>query len=158
MLRARLILCLSACALVALGAGSAAHAATNCVSAPGTSGLDQYCETVPGAGGGVPSDGPSENAVGQGRDALPPGVSAQVGDGIAALVGSGPAAERGKGKGHQEVAAGDLKAGDVSDSPLQAVVNSIEDGPTIGEWLPLSLLVVAVGAVGLFLARARARS
>jgi hypothetical protein len=133
--------------------------ATNCVSAPGTGGLDQYCETVPGAGGGKPSDGPSEGAVQRGRDALPPGVSGSVGDGIVALVGEGPAGERSgkRGGAAGSGSGGGLSGGEVSDSPLTAVANSIEDGPTIGAWLPLSLLVIAVGAVGLFLAR-RART
>src|SRR5947208_16163057 len=56
-----------AVALLALTASAAAgavpvQAAANCVAPPGTSGIDQYCETVPAAGGDTGTRGGSQGS------------------------------------------------------------------------------------------------
>lgn len=142
-------------ASLVLGAG-VARAATTCESAPGTSGLDQYCETIPGAGGGSPSVGGTGGGGATERQALPPAAAraldqpGAVNAGIRGLVAAGPAgaartreARRRQQRTRRESIA---SAADTSGDPLRAVANSVKDGPTVSSALPAILLILAIVA------------
>ena len=119
------------------GFAGVAAAAERCEAPPGTSGIEQYCETLPGAKGGSgagtePPVGPSlqrttirrlERA---GRD----------GGGVLALPASGRRA-------NERVEA----PSQPSESPLGAVGSAIESGPSTGSGF-LWVLIAAGCAIG----------
>ena len=90
-------LILTALTAVLLASATPAHAApVNCQAPPGTSAIDQYCETVPGAGGDQGTGrGDDRGGSGNGRT----GNGGTVGDSVprrtrGALRDAGPAGER----------------------------------------------------------------
>jgi hypothetical protein len=167
-------------ALVTLTASAAAgalpaHAATaNCVAPPGTSGIDQYCETVPAAGGDTGTRGggrgghplshsvPRRTATGL-RNAGPVGKavlslpSGIAGQGAATQSGAGGGAV-GKGGAHGKGSNGrsptnrskaeQSTPSGKSDNPLQAIRSAVSTGTSAGEglvWIFVALGLVMSG-------------
>lgn len=130
--------------------------AQNCVAPPGTAGIDQYCETVPSAGGDQGA-GP-----GQSRSAAPVSgktVSAlersgQDGQALNRFLGQDPSSSAGKrsGKpsaGKQGTALDGRTADEPSSNPLAAVRSAVGSGDTVGSgfvWimLAITLLIASV--------------
>ena|SRR5437763_2180366 len=162
-------------ASAAVGALPAQAAPANCVAPPGTSGIDQYCETVPAAGGDTGTRGggggghplsssvPRRTAaglrgagsVGKAVLSLPSGATGAAGQGAAAqgVTGAG-----GKGGTHGRTAnaqsPGNRSTADQStpssksDNPLQAIRSAVSTGTSAGEglvWIFVALGVVMSG-------------
>ena len=161
-------------ASAAVGALPAQAAPANCVAPPGTSGIDQYCETVPaasgdtgtrgGGGGGHPlsSSVPRRTAaglrgagsVGKAVLSLPSGTAGQS----AAAQGGTGSGGGGKGGAHgrtaNEQSPGNRSTADQStpsgksDNPLQAIRSAVSTGTSAGEglvWIFVALGVVMSG-------------
>jgi hypothetical protein len=161
------LLALSVAILSLLVFASAATAATpTCASAPGTSALDQYCETIPGAGGGTATGGhPAGRTPQDAARSLPAAVahgltkSTATNRGILQLVADGPGAARGS-SGSTGAAAGAVgeAAGDQpSSDPLGAVASAVTDGPTLNALLPLALVAILIVGGGIAWTRSRSR-
>ena len=147
--------------IVMLACATSASAAQTCASAPGTSALDQYCETIPSAGGGSATGNPGTTA---GRSDLPRSEidrlerDGAVGQGLLHLAvvttsGSGPRASGRAGARASGRAADEVPSSD----PLSAVTSAVADGPTLSPALPLVLLLIAVLAGAVAWLRARTR-
>jgi hypothetical protein len=162
--------CLAALALLALPS----LAAAKCTPIPGRSALDQYCESVPGAGGDKPTPGGGQ---GGGGSSLSPrqgrGLSAAGPDGRALrrfLDSSGTttsgssSSNNGQdgngGDGNHNGSSGadspeadsspDSPEADSSNNPLRAVKNAASTGPSAGPvylWIliAIALLAAALG-------------
>jgi len=140
---------------VLFGFAGTAVAAPRCEAAPGTSGIDQYCETVPGANG----DRGSGTGPGAGRSLDPKTVRSldregRDGRGVLALPSSGRGApvERGSKPGAREGAKSRSKP---SESTLGPLGSAIESGPSAGQSFLWVLAAAAVGMVGIAWARYR---
>lgn len=113
---------------------------------PGNAGVDEYLETVPGAGGNRPSD------AGADRSPLTPGARSELerqgADGRAAAElaeREGPAADKGSAK---PAPVQSLPQDDADDGLLGALGSAAtgsDDG--MGIWLPLLLVLSAVAAL-----------
>jgi hypothetical protein len=133
---------------------TAPAAAQQCVGAPGTGAIDQYCETVQGASGPRPS-----------RDAAPPkaavpaptlrelGRSGDSGRELRGLLQSdaspkpsarGGEQDRGDRPREAQPAAASPAVRD-SANPLGAVRAAVASGDTVGPGFPWALIVIAVG-------------
>jgi hypothetical protein len=172
----RRLLALPLIALAVATAAPAAGAAT-CASAPGTSAVDQYCESIPGADGGKPVKRTKGAPVEAARDRLPAGTSRQLdGDdpddaGLLAVVSTGPDRPSGGAAGGattggtatpgatataEAPAQGAVDAGATpSSSPVSAVTAAASSGPTLGPGLPIALLGIALAGGALAWTRAR---
>ena len=105
------------------------------------SGIDQYCETIPGPGGdrgAGDSLGPGERVPADAGKALTPG-------------GSSGAAPRGASDARP------ARGSAPSDNPLKAVTSAVTSGPTVGAAFVWTLLALAVALFGLAWLRARRR-
>jgi hypothetical protein len=142
---------------IGLGVPASVQAAS-CEAPPGTAGIDQYCESIPGAGGNRGSDdGAGEGDRSSGRS-LPPATRRELrdagadGTGVLALTdGRAGAAERGSAtRGPKDGASkGDApRSGSPSSNPFSAVSSSIESGATASPGFAIALLLVALAALG----------
>ena len=166
-----------ALAVAALAAGvlvgplSAQAAPVNCVAPPGTSGIDQYCETVPaasgdqgtrGGGGGSGQSGRVGGNVsrrtaaalqrsGSGGKAIL-GLSTGSGQASSSTQGSSSGAAKGKtGTSSQKHGAAQGSQSSQSkapagrsDNPLEAVTSALSSGPTLGGGFIAALLAVTL--------------
>ena len=164
-------------ALVALAllALPAVARAANCQPLPGRSALDQYCESVPGAGGDKAARGGkrSGGAGGGGRgdgSSLPPGVADRLRDagpggealldyartsGSGAVGGSGKSGKAGRGGAGQDGTKG--PEADSSNNPFSAIKNAVSSGPSAGPvylWVLIAIALI-VAALGWLRYRAR---
>jgi len=163
--------CLVVLTLLALPTAAKAQ----CQPLPGRSALDQYCESVPGAGGdkaagkggGGRSGRAGRGGSGGGSD-LPPGVANR-------LRGAGPSGEalldyaqssaaggsgRSGGKNGRGEAGRDGTKGpeaDTSDNPLSAIKNAVSSGPSAGQAFVWILIAIALIVAALGWLRYRAR-
>lgn len=141
--------------MVALLGFAGTALAARCEAPPGTAGVDQYCETLPGAKGERGS-GSGPGRVGGG----PGGVGSldrktvgrleragQDGRGVLALPSSGK-------QTRERVE----PASDPSESPLGAIGSAIESGPSSGRGFLWLLAAAGVGMVGIAWMRYRSGS
>jgi len=157
-----------------------------CQAPPGRSGVEQYCESLPGPGG--PQGGGNERGRGPAlsnraarelRDAGGTGAaliaaaeasggSSTGADSGGSGSGNGNAGGKAGGANGQDAqggsSTGDAIAGsgsvekEPSGSVLTALRSSVEDGPTVSSALPWLLVLIAIGAFGLaFWGRRRPR-
>jgi hypothetical protein len=135
--------------------------AQDCVAPPGTAGIDQYCETVPSAGGdqGAGSKSRSPAPV-SGKTVSTLERSGEDGKALNRFLGQDPGASAGKrgrkpsaGERRQESASLDGQTADEpSSNPLAAVRSAVGSGDTVGSgfvWtmLAITLLMAAVAWV-----------
>lgn len=148
------LLAIAAIAMVWTPAARAARA--NCQAPPGTSALDQYCETIPAAGGDRGTRDNSGARLGQSlspRSAAALANAGPTGRGVLALPAGSPArgaaANRAGQTGH--------KGGDsastpqaTSNDPLNAVRSAIASGTRAGSGFVWVLIGIGVfmGALG----------
>ena len=130
-----------------------APASAACQSLPGRSGLDQYCESIPGPGGDHGAGGG-----GHGGRALSRGVQhalAAAGPNGQALIQLSQSGPRGQAKGkkgavHGRTDANTGSASEPSDNPLSAVRSAASTGSSVGPsflWILLALVIV-ISALG----------
>lgn len=146
-LRALLLGSTIAVAVLLVSAGSAG-AAPRCDAPPGTSGIDQYCETLPGAKG--------DRELGAGHRvgrSLDRGTSRALkragrdGRGVLALPSSG---RGGRGDGAPGSQPGKKEAGkEPSGSPIAALGSAIDSGTTAGHGFVWLLLASGAGMAGI---------
>ena len=146
----RLTLALVAALLLAAPAGTLARGT---LAPPGNSGIDEYLETIPKAGGNQPPRRPGD---GTGRAGLPPAQRGRLdrlgrdGRALAGLVEStGPRTVRRR-----------LPEATGS-SPLDKAIDALggsDDGDGLGMLLPAILLAALLGTVALVLKRRRTAS
>jgi hypothetical protein len=105
------------------------------------SGIDQYCEAIPGPGG--------DRGAG---DSLGPGERVPTGAGKALTRRGSPGAAR-RDASDARHASGSAP----SDNPLKAVTSAATSGPTVGAAFVLTLLALAVALIALAWLRARRR-
>src|SRR5436305_5272664 len=141
-----------------LGPLPAQAAPANCVAPPGTSGIDQYCETVPAAGGDQGTRGGGGGTGGHHTlgSGLPRGTASQLSRSAAgrAVLGlsigatnanttSGAGGGSGSAKGGGSAKSGGASHGadaasqsgapaDRSDNPLQAIRSAVSTGASAG--------------------------
>ena len=136
---------------------TAPAAAQQCVGAPGTGAIDQYCETVQGTTGPRPSRdaAPQRAAVPEPtlRELDRSGASGRELRGL--LAGDAPAKpsanrrskEQG-GRSREKQPAAASPAVQDSTNPLGAVRAAVASGDTVGPGFPWVLIVIAVGIGG----------
>lgn len=141
-------------ALLVLATAGPAAAAPGCEGPPGSSAIDQYCETVPGAGGDGAGGG---QGTGQGRggggdssvgSSLGPGTSDALrrsgrdGDVLRSLRGAG---SQKAGRGDRSAGNGGAGPSDPSDNPFAAIGSGVDSGSSvIGPWLVWILVALAL--------------
>jgi hypothetical protein len=141
---------LFALVLLALPAGASAR---ECKAPPGTAAVDQYCETIPAAGGEAGSGTPeSRSAVGVPGDAARELEKSPEGRAVLQLVD-----EKARGKGGKpgsEEPRGDVGGIVASEAPpnnpLNAIRAAVESGGTVDAGFVLFLIVMTlvVSAIG----------
>jgi len=143
-------------------APTAAMASSTCVAAPGTSAVDEYCESIPGVTGGTPSQPPANNDGSAGiRSSLPPAVRAQLRTstpadaGILALSATSDRSTPQHAPRQANVSSSALGDAAPSNSPVHAVVSAATGTTTVGAGLPFAMLGLAVAAAGIVWIRAR---
>ena len=136
-----------------MGFMAAPAAARECKAPPGTSGIDQYCEVVPGPGGNRGSNDPGDDGPGVSPAALRQLEQAGVSRSSLVRLGSdprrGPRPADSRRGGASEVGT----AGE--GNPLSAVRAAAQDGATSGSGLVWLLLASALVMGGLALRRLR---
>lgn len=149
-----------------LGSGGVAIA-QSCQAPPGTAGIDQYCETIPNAGGNhgrgdSPSGGSSTKPGGQGVPSAAKRSLSNAGADGAGVLGlaqgeAGSATGGGKGSssaqpGRAPGAAGSANAtgssATPSDNPLAAVRSSAQSGATLSPGFAVVLVLLGLSALG----------
>jgi len=142
-LRALLLSSTVTIAILLVSAGAAA-AGPRCDAPPGTSGIDQYCETLPGA------KGDRESGAGQGvgrsldrRTSRALRRAGRDGQGVLVLPSSG---KRGRG---DEAGRRERQSKEPSGSPVRALGSAIESGPSAGQGFIWLLLAAGVGMAGI---------
>ena len=106
------------------------------------SGIDQYCEAIPGPGGDR-------------------GAGDRVGPGERVPAGSGRALPRPRARGAARDGSPDAvpaRGSTPSDDPLRAVTSAATSGATVGPLFVGTLLAMALGLVALAWLRARGRA
>ena len=161
-------------ASAAAGALPAQAAPANCVAPPGTSGIDQYCETVPAAGGDTGTRGGghgghplsssvprrtaaglrSAGSVGKAVLSLPSGAAGAAAQGATGAGGGTGGKARAHGRTANGHSSGNRSKNDQStpssksDNPLQAIRSAVSTGSSAGEglvWIFVALGVVMSG-------------
>ena len=155
-------------ASAAVGALPAQAAPANCVAPPGTSGIDQYCETVPAAGGDTGTRGGghgghplsssvprrtaaglrSAGSVGKAVLSLPSGAAAQGATGAGGGTGGKARSHGRKATPGARSTADQSTPSSKSDNPLQAIRSAVSTGSSAGEglvWIFVALGVVMSG-------------
>jgi hypothetical protein len=162
----KFLLCV--CLLLLMAAiPAAAQAERRCQAPPGRSGIDQYCETVPGAGG----DEGSGRHTGAGRNpgsgsTLSRGTRSQLrsageaGAGVLNLVdGDNSTKQKKKSPASSSKGGGDRSSSNsVSSNPLSAVRSGVESGSSAGPVFLWALLAVAAVFLALGWLRYRRRA
>jgi hypothetical protein len=144
-----------------------AQAKQRCQAPPGRSGIDQYCETIPGAGGDE-SSGSHQGTGGRGSSGstLSRGTRSQLrnagdaGAGVLNLV-DGDNSTKGKKKssGSSSKGGGDESSSNsVGSNPLSAVRSGVESGSSAGPWFLWALLAIAAVFLALAWLRYRRRA
>jgi hypothetical protein len=152
--------------LVVLALAPSAASAARCQAPPGTSGIDQYCEMIPGPAGPRTPDtaGPSSPARGgvspvpsRARSAL--GRAGKDGAAVVGLANSGGTQRHGtqQSKRGSPPGTGAGGAKTPSSNPLSAVSSAAQSGATLSPGLPLALIALALLAAGYGWVRYRAR-
>ena len=127
-------------ALVLLPAATAT--AQTCVAPPGTAAIDQYCETVPAAGGdrGSTDAGPRVAIPQQTADQL-----ARSNEGGTLLRNLGNDPKKPWGATKQRAGSDESEAPVApSNNPLDAVGSALSSGPTLDGWFIAALLAVTL--------------
>jgi hypothetical protein len=159
-----LVAAVLAMALVALV--PAVAAAQRCQAPPGTAGIDQYCETIPGAGGNQNPDDAAGGSGGRAGEGLPRRARGALsragrdGAGVLRLTGEAPAGKSRKGTppaGEGVASSQGGSSGTPSGDPLSAVRSAAESGATLSAALPLVLLGLALLALAVGWTRYRGR-
>lgn len=155
MLRRRVLVVLAGCALLV----PAAAFAQQTVAPPGNSSIDEYLETVPGAGG--------NHRPGAGGTKLSPhaqkALDALGADGKAAAAATQVTASPKHGGASQSskrvpLPASEVKVHEPSGSPFSALGHALagtDDQGGLGAWLPILLAFTAAGFVAVMLMRRR---
>ena len=141
-LRALLLGLTTVISVLLVSAGAAV--AQRCKAPPGTAGIDQYCETVPGAKGDRESG--SGKRVGRSldrEDSRALEEAGQDGRGVLALPASGA---RGRGQGERQ---GERQGKEASGSAIGALGSGIESGSSAGQGFIWLLLAAGVGMAGI---------
>jgi hypothetical protein len=152
----------TAAALVLAFLAAAPAAAQTCVAPPGTAAVDQYCETVPSAGGDRGAGGSAPRAASPtptpAAAVVPPGTASTIAkagkDGAALnrLLGQDHAGRRGRSGSATATApsgpTGAAAAPSPSGNPLDAIRRSLSDGSTAGSPFVWVLLLSALGMAG----------
>jgi hypothetical protein len=151
------LLGLSLCATT--GAGAATTAASRCVAPPGTSAIDQYCESVPDAAGGKgTSGGDAGGTAGGVSKTAAKSLKREGADGAAVLaLAGGPAPEsatKGKHKTSKSPASAPKRPTDTSAAPaakpndiFQTTAASLGDVSRVGTGF-VWLLIGSIAGVG----------
>lgn len=157
----RLSLLVALASLLVIAAPTMAQ--QRCEAPPGTAAIDQYCETVPSAGGerearrpNTPTTDPSRPSASGLDAATARALRAQGPDGRA--LAEQLEANRSGPSSASEAEAADGVAEPVaenSESPTSAVRSAVADGATAGTTLPWALLAVTVLMLGLTWMRLR---
>ena len=163
--------CLVALTLLALPTAATAQ----CQPLPGRSALDQYCESVPGAGGDRAADqGGRGRSGGAGRggrgggSSLPPGVADRLrdaGPGGQGLLDYAKSSRSGGSGGSGDASGKSGRGGDGtkgpeadrSNNPFSAIKNAVSSGPSAGPvylWVLIGIALI-VAALGWLRYRAR---
>ena len=141
---------------VLLGFAGTAVAAPRCEAAPGTSGIDQYCETVPGANGDRGSGtGPGAGRSLDRRTARSLDREGRDGRGVLALPSSGTERVRAKSGSEPGAREGAKSRSKPSESTLGAIGSAIGSGPDGGQGFLWVLAAAAVGMVAIAWTRYR---
>jgi hypothetical protein len=146
-------------AISPLATTAALGAAPNCQAPPGTSGIDQYCETIPGSTG---NHGPSGHA-GSGSSSIDPSTrralsnQGKAGQAILDLTSAGGTTSRSKkssGSNHTAATPGGSTSGKsdngatppaTSNNPLSAVGSAVGSGASAGPAFVWLLVVLGIG-------------
>jgi hypothetical protein len=136
---------------------TAPAAAQQCVGAPGTGAIDQYCETVQGASGPRPSrdsapaaatvPAPTLRELGRSGDSGRELRGLLEGDASAKPSGASRERERGDRPREAQPAAASPPLRD-SANPLSAVRAAVSSGDTVGPGFPWALILIALGIGG----------
>jgi len=156
---ARSLLLGSTIVIAALLMSAGAAFAQRCEAPPGTSGTDQYCETLPGAKGDRGSGtGPRlSGSVDRGTSKTLERYGSD-GQGVLALPSNGKRVERDKLEKGAVRADRSASPADPSGSPLGALGSAIESGPGAGGGFLWLLAATGIGMVGIAWMRYRRRS
>src|SRR4051794_40421262 len=159
---------LCACVLLLLATiPAAAQAKQRCQAPPGRSGIDQYCETIPGAGGDEGSGSRQGTGSGGGSSGstLSRGTRSQLrnagdaGAGVLGLVDGDNSTKQKKKPASSSKGGGDRSSSDsVSSNPLSAVRSGVESGSSAGPWFLWALLAIAAVFLALAWLRYRRRA
>ena len=151
--------------LLAVAIPANAEAKRTCEAPPGRSGIDQYCETVPSAGGDESGGNFDGTRRGRGGAALPGGTRSQlgragaIGAGVLNLVdqsGSGKAQHK-RQRSSKTSDSGTAAPESVSSNPLSAVRSGVESGSSAGPGFVWALIAIVVLFVALGWVRYRRR-
>lgn len=138
--------------VVAAIAAPAATAAQRCVAPPGTAAVDQYCETVPSAGGDRGSSDPSTPAARIPlKTAAALGRSGPDGQALAGVLGHKGKRRSGSGSAgsRQDPAVSPYPVPRApSNNPLSAVSQAVGKGTTSGPWFAGALIIVTLLMAG----------
>jgi hypothetical protein len=155
---------------VLVGPLPAQAAPTNCQAPPGTSGIDQYCETVPSAsgdqgtrGGGRGQSGSSDSSVSQrtaaalrrsgasGKAILGLSSGSGLGSNSGTSGGNGPKGRTGAGSRGRAAAAGSQSTAPAgrSDNPLEAIRSAVTSGGSAGPGFVWILVILGAIMAGL---------
>ena len=121
-----------------------------CKAPPGTAAVDEYCETIPAAGGDEGANDPDRPAAD-----VPAGTVAELaetkdGQALDRLLGHDPNKPAGGGRrpAPRPAAAGEAVPKAPSNNPLNAVRSAIGAGPTLGGGFVAVLLAVVLLMLG----------
>jgi hypothetical protein len=122
---------------------AASASAQDCQAPPGTAAIDQYCETIPAAGG--------DRGTGERRASVPLSAatvrklrnSGEQGEALLRQLGRNPA-KRDRGTKSPAPSAPTHAAGAPSNNPLDAVSSALSSGPTLGGGFIAALLGVTL--------------
>jgi hypothetical protein len=157
----RFAVLMCALAFLALPAGASAR---ECKAPPGTAAVDQYCETIPSAGGEAGSGTPeSRTAVGVPGETARELQESPEGRALLQLVDEEARGKGGNGASRERDEAqsdiGGLSASsEPSDNPLNAIRAAVESGDTVGTGFIVLLLAVTLIISALGWARYRRNS
>ncbi len=107
--------------------------AQRCVAPPGTAAVEQYCETIPAAGGSRASDsGPKDPVPLSRRTARDLAGSGAEGEQLLRSLGHDPQKRSsGSGRSRPDIEGGDAPS-EPSSNPLDAVRSALSGGPSMG--------------------------
>jgi hypothetical protein len=149
-IRQQAVVACAAVAAIALLLPSVANAA--CQTLPGRSGIEEYCETIPGATGNrTPFERPSHSRLSQ-RTASELARAGTTGKQVLGLARTGPSQASGK-SGRAATGAG----GGPTNGAVDTANTGVTNGSSVGSGLIWALVAAAVLVSGLALLRRRLR-